>query len=102
MSVHGTSRTLRELGPLAALVDFIFAPSSSSVHELSIGIFCRIILNGTQTVPLQHSHPIQGYCIPRPLVRHTGHRGGPFAQERQVDNPARWIITVVPKSRTTA
>jgi hypothetical protein len=39
---------------------FILAPSSSSVHELSIVIFCLIILNGTQTVPLQHSHPIQG------------------------------------------
>jgi hypothetical protein len=29
---------------------------------VSPGIFCRIILNGTQTVPLQlHSQPIQGY-----------------------------------------
>jgi hypothetical protein len=28
---------------------------------LSIGNRSRSILNGTHTVPLQHSHPIQGY-----------------------------------------
>jgi hypothetical protein len=28
---------------------------------LSIGSFSRIILNGTHTVPLQHSQPIQSY-----------------------------------------
>src|ERR1019366_10580990 len=47
--------------PAAQRSHFILAPSSSSVHALSPAIFCRIILNGTQTVPLQHSHPIQGY-----------------------------------------
>jgi hypothetical protein len=36
------------------------APSRSSVMALSIGIRSRSILNGTHTVPLQHSQPIQG------------------------------------------
>jgi hypothetical protein len=38
----------------------ILAPSWSSVMALSIGIRSRSILNGTQTVPLQHSQPIHG------------------------------------------
>jgi hypothetical protein len=33
---------------------------SQRILALSIGILSRSILNGTQTVPLQHSHPIQG------------------------------------------
>jgi hypothetical protein len=37
----------------------ILTPSWSSVMALSIGIRSRSILNGTQTVPLQHSQPIQ-------------------------------------------
>jgi 2-dehydropantoate 2-reductase len=38
----------------------ILAPSWSSVMALSIGSRSRSILNGTQTVPLQHSQPIHG------------------------------------------
>jgi hypothetical protein len=38
----------------------ILAPSWSSVMALSIGILGRSILNGTHTVPLQHSQPIHG------------------------------------------
>jgi len=47
-------------GRLPHLSQRILAPSWSSVMALSIGILSRSILNGTQTVPLQHSHPIHG------------------------------------------
>src|SRR5260370_22439295 len=47
-------------GRLPHLSQRILAPSWSSVMALSIGIRSRSILNGTHTVPLQHSHPIQG------------------------------------------
>src|SRR6267143_5724734 len=47
-------------GRLPHLSQRILAPSWSSVMALSIGSRSRSILNGTHTVPLQHSHPIQG------------------------------------------
>src|SRR6267142_4186622 len=47
------------IAPAACRIYRILAPSWSSVMALSIGIRSRSILNGTHTVPLQHSHPIQ-------------------------------------------
>src|SRR6267154_2279963 len=49
------------IAPAACRIYRILAPSWSSVMALSIGIRSRSILNGIHTVPLQHSHPIQGY-----------------------------------------
>jgi hypothetical protein len=47
-----------ELILIAYFSQRILAPSWSSVMALSIGMRSRSILNGTQTVPLQHSDPI--------------------------------------------
>jgi hypothetical protein len=83
---------------LASLVAFHLGPSSSSVHALSPGIFCRIILNSTQTVSLQHSHPIQGYpsasswrwcgCLPSEWINANAVATEPIFAEYGIDNPS--------------
>ena len=53
-------RSIVSLRPLTAFIATHPGAELVERHGLSIGIRSRSILNGTHTVPLQHSQPIQG------------------------------------------